>query len=758
MKELAALISPGEGGSSFGYRAEMGRNAHLHRQTILRRQYPDFDGEYQISYHFEFSGTAIVLRGRPDAVYRDGEYLMVEEIKSVLTSAEAFQHYTIAALDNFRTQLDLYLYLLRLEGKTDLKGRLHLINLAESGGEKTFDYIPDFSRTALALETVFSRILSENERRKNHHLDLQYAAEALDFPFTEYRPYQKRMSDDVASIVESGGRLLLSAPTGIGKTVGVLYPALKTAFKLDKKLYFATSKTTQRLIVRDLVDKFKQKSAPFSALFLTARAKICPTQAEICDWDTCPYIDGFAEKMLRFSFIEEMFEGAVFDGEAICRKVLPVKMCPFAVSLALSEFADLIVGDYNYIFDPRIMMRRIFSEGGADKYILIVDEAHNLPDRIRNCYSPEIAYGDVELLLASLKGKASQWTFHKNSAHFLRNLIKILHGLSGETRPVELSLSDWNALLEEAETLIMQYNLSPSGMNFDKSDPLLKFLYDFTWFAKTAGLGDGIAFLYDKTKRLLKAVCLDPGLRLKEMMDSFHSVIAMSATLAPGGFFSEMLGLYDTASSLNLPNPFPAENRQIRIIPEVSTLFKFRSRFVPRIAEIIDGIYTENPGGYFVFFPSYAYMRETAQLIKSPVILQQSEMDEDSRTEFLRQVAEGGKLFLAVLGGVFAEGVDYPGQLAGVIVVGPGLPLYCAETEMMREYFDRQYGRGFEYAYVYPGMNRVIQAAGRLIRSETDRGSITLICSRFLQEPYRSLIPRDWYVEGVEELAGKSGI
>jgi Rad3-related DNA helicase len=292
-----------------------------------------------------------------------------------------------------------------------------------------------------------------------------------------------------------------------------------------------------------------------------------------------------------------------------------------------------------------------------------------------------------------------------------------------------------------------QFGGIPSG------DPILKFLHDFAWFCKVAEMGpEGFATVFPTESEVLKILCLDPGPRLREIMASFHSVIAMSATLQPAEFFAHLLGLDQNLECLTLPYPFPMENRQIRIFGQVSTLYKFRSRFARQVAEIIDNTYNEMPGGYFAFFPSYAYMKEVAQYLKSPLLVQNSEMSEEARSEFLQEVAKGGKVFLAVLGGIFAEGVDYPGQLNGVIVVGPGLPLYCLETELQRQYYDEIYGQGFNYAYVFPGMNRVIQAAGRLIRSENDRGTITLIDARFLQEPYRSLIPRDWYVEEVEEL------
>lgn len=695
----------------------------------------------------------MILRGRPDAVYLEDDTIVVEEIKSVLAGKEAFDNYRRETLANFCAQLDIYCYLLRLEGKEPVTARLHLVNVADAGGERTIDYGPDFGEIALKLEKALSRIVAEVEKQKNHHLNLQASAEELEFPFPESRPHQQRMMDEAAAAIESGGRLMLSAPTGIGKTAGVLFPALITAFKLGKKVYFATSKTTQRHIVRDFVDKLKGQYAPFSALFLTARAKLCPQQAEVCQWEECPYLDGFAEKMTRFGLIEEMFDGAVLTGEEIAERVTPVKMCPFAVSLELAKHADLLTGDYNYVFDPRVFLRRNFGEGGAKDYIIIVDEAHNLPERVRGYYSPELSADEVEMMLAGLQGKSYSGQFFKGAAALLRTVMRRLNDLGGAEGRVELNLMEWGEMYDTAERLIMEYFLSQTEFGgVDGSDPLLKFLRDLGWFCKTALLGGGIAFLYKPRERILQAVCLDPGLRIRDIMADFHAVIAMSATLEPPDFFSRTLGLYDTAEHVSLPYPFPAENRIIRIVPDVSTVFKFRSRFTRRIAEIIDRTYSENPGGYFVFFPSYAFLRETEPYVTSPHIIQESGMSEDDRNGFLREVALGGKVFLAVMGGIFAEGVDYPGQLNGVIVAGPGLPMYCAETEMIRAYFDEVYQRGFEYAYVFPGMNRVIQAAGRLIRSETDRGTITLIGKRFLQEPYRDLIPRDWYVEGVDEL------
>jgi DNA excision repair protein ERCC-2 len=742
---------------AFSLRAGLGREEHRKRQDAIRKNSPNFDGEFGLSYEFHTGSYTIILRGRPDAVYSEMDFTIVEEIKTLAINESAFNELDLDSLLNFRAQLDLYCYILHLQGKERIKGRLFLVNLS-AVGERVFDYEPDFGGIAYAIERALSRLLSEIERRKRRKEDLQSAISAMTFPYLSLRPYQKEMMDFVAGTVESGGRLMLSAPTGSGKTAGVLFPALVEALKAGKKVYFATARGTQRAIVRDFLARLRTQNAPFSVLFLTARAKLCPRGVEECDWDFCEYKVDFTRKFEGTGLTLEMEEGAMITGEEIAQRVTPVKLCPFAVTLKLAEKADIIVGDYNYVFDPRITIRKLFAEGGAEDWILIIDEAHNLPDRARGYYSPEVTAEEVEILLAGLKGKSYNEKLFKALCSHLRRILKLYHRQQAEQSAIiELNRDEITALGEETESLLMRYILQ--GAEFgavNSSDAIVKFLYDFSRFCNIFLLGpDGFATVYLPEKRSLKIHCLDPGLRLKETMEEFYSVIAMSATLEPRDFFANMLGFYETAQAESLPYPFPTENRRIRIISEVSTKYQFRARFSKRIAEIIDEVFKDEPGGYFVFFPSFAFMREVSNHIKSPFIAQNSGMTDDARWDFLLEVKTGGKLYLAVLGGIFAEGVDYPGQLTGVMVVGPGLPLYCLETELQRGYFDEVYGQGFEYAYVFPGMNRVIQAAGRLIRSETDRGTITLIDARFLQEPYRSLIPGDWYIEEVEELCGK---
>ncbi len=755
MKELAGIIAPGEGsGSRFSLRADIGRREHQKRQNVIRGKHPDFEGEYQVSHTFDLNGWSVTVRGRPDAVYREGEALVVEEIKTVAAGSGEFAGFNPDSLLFFKAQLDLYCYLLSLADTTVISGRLYLINIA-AAGERSFDFTPDYGRTALALEQALSRLLAEAERRRQHHLNLRRAAGELRFPHPEMRAHQGRMVEAVGGAVESGKPLMLSASTGSGKTAGALFPALTGAFKQGLQVFFATSRTTQRHIVREFAELLKRQEAPFSALFLTARAKMCPLNLERCQPEECAYLADFQSKFDRCTLPEELDGGAVLEAEEIAGRVLPLTLCPFFVSLKLAEEADLTVGDYNYVFDPSARLRGLFDEGGAKDYILIVDEAHGLPVRVRERYSPELLAPAVMELLASLKAKNYADPLFKEIARFLRAVLKFLRRCSEpDFFESDISLGELGELYQTTQRLTMGLCLEAARFGSNPAEnPVFAFLKEFEWFCKVAEMGPkGFSPIYQREARSLKIACLDTAPVLREAMAQFHSVIAMSATLHPAEFFRNQLGFEEAAEYLELPYPFPQENRFIAIVPSVSTRYHLRSRFHSQIAEIVDRVYRAHPGGYFCFFPSFAYIEAVERHLESPHIVQRAEMSEEERNGFLAEVAAGGKVFLAVMGGIFAEGVDYPRQLQGVMVVGPGLPLYCAETELQRRHFDQQCDAGFEYAYAYPGMNRVVQAAGRLIRSGRDRGAVILIGARFAQEPYRSLLPRDWYVEHPGEL------
>lgn len=753
------MLVPGEyAGIPAGMRAEYGRKEHVKRQKIITGLHPDFNGEYQLSYEFESSGYTIVLRGRPDAVYIENDSTIVEEIKTVAVDEETFSRLSGIDLPGFTAQLDIYCYLLYKNENKVVKSRLFLVNIA-TGNEKTIDRVTDFPALEKSLLELFTHITAEAERQRHHADNLTSSAKKLKFPYPNIRPHQNRMMDEVAAICETGGHLMLSAPTGSGKTAGVLFPALMNAFKTGKKVYFATARNTQKHIVREFVSLLKEKEAPFSALFITARRKICPPDEETCIWQDCRYMNDFEEKFRRCGLVGEMEDGAVISGEEIAERVLPLQICPFAAQVILEEKADFLIGDYNYVFDPSAILRNVFGDGGGGDFILIIDEAHNLPSRIRERFSPSITENEIMELFETIRGKSFSGTIHKRIAIFLRSLLKFIYRFLPEMESYEFDLKEIGKMQDICDRLLIEYYLHKAKFgDTDTDDPILKFLKSVLWFFKVVEMGpEGFAPLYNPDEKRLTYLCLDSAVILKEKMAEFHAVIAMSATLNPEEYFQNVLGLPENTTSVTLPSPFPAENRTVMIAANVSTKYSIRKRFYKQTAEIIEKVYSSKPGGYFCYFPSFQYMMDVAVFLKVPYRAQQTGMLENERGIFMEEVAKGREmLFLGVMGGIFAEGVDFPGKLNGVIIIGPGLPMFCEETELQRRYYDEVYGRGFDFTYVYPGMNRVIQAAGRLIRSETDVGVIVLVGSRFTQEPYRSLLPREWYVEHPTELIAKN--
>ena len=749
------MISPGEsGGSPFRGRAEIGRREHLKRQQYLRRSYKDYSGEFQVKHCIPLENYNIIIRGRPDGVYTENGAVMIEEIKTIAAAGESFRNLTLQNLSNFKTQMDLYCFLLSRERASEnFACRLYLVNLAADEA-RTLDYIPDMKDIESVLHLTLNQLAVEIERRRQHHLALKESADRLKFPYPEYRAHQQKMIEYVEAVCDRGGRMILSAPTGAGKTAGALFPALRSAFRSGKQLYFATARTTQRFIVRDYLLKLKEQSLPFNAIFLTARSKLCPLKSEFCDRQHCQYTADFDSRLQRTGIIEDFDSGLIHDADKILGLSEPVRLCPFYVQLALAYRADVVTGDFNYVFDPAISIRQMFSEDRDKDFILIIDEAHNLPARVRNYFSPALSGENVSELLAGLQGKGFSDKLHLNFVKFMRRVLKFIGGYKGEERRIEIDFEQLNTLAEESEKLTLEYffHLIKYGAEA-AGDPVLQLLQSVSGFSRAAGMQSGsFAALYQPDGITIKLLCLDSGPICNDTLSHFHSVTAMSATLFPHEYFINQLGMGEDCEVLSLPNPFPQENRKIAIAASISTRYQVRYKFNAKLAEIIEQVYQSNPGAYFCFFPAFAYMNSLAEHLKIPYLMQNAGMTEDDRREYLREVSAGGKMFLAVMGGIFAEGVDYPGQLNGIIIVGPGLPLFCLEQELQREHYQEKYGKGFEYAYLYPGMNRVIQAAGRLIRSESDRGVIILADARFVQEPYRSLIPQEWYIDSPEEL------
>jgi DNA excision repair protein ERCC-2 len=565
------------------------------------------------------------------------------------------------------------------------------------------------------------------------------------------RPGQKEIIDAVAEAIDSRGRLFLHAPTGIGKTMAVLYPALRSLASGDvSRLFYLTAKGTGKKAATDTLAVLVSAGLRARYLVLTAREKICPHPP--CDPATCDLATGYYD---RFKDALREADGEVaFLPETITALAARHRLCPFELSLDLSIGADCIICDYNYVFDPRAFLRRYFLARGD--YLFLVDEAHNLPDRGRDMFSAQVtkrqvldarrglSRDGVEGALYRQLGRANQW--------FLDAARRL-----GE-QPAEVAAAVPSDLLEViSETTQEIEGFLASRPGHPKRPELLDLYYSAAGMLRVAELfNERYVFSLAPVggrNVMARLYCVDPSEQLEQGLNRGRAAVLFSGTLLPMDYFRRLCNRRPDARELMLPSPFPAANRRVLIHASVATRYRKRSGSAGQIAELVHAVASSQAGNYLVFFPSFAYLSLVyaayAALSGSTVpLVQARSMDDAARATFLGRFADSQEapvLAFGVMGGVFGESVDLPGELlTGAVVVGPGLPQVCLEREVIRQYHDGQDESGFYYAYVYPGLNRVLQAAGRVIRSETDRGIAVFVGERFAQEPYRRIIEEAW--------------
>jgi DNA excision repair protein ERCC-2 len=781
-------------------RNEMGREVHVAYQAAQSSQHESYLKEYALRHTLQYGSYSVIIHGRIDGVYEIDGTTIIEEVKSVLSLPKDASS-ELAPLA-YVLQLRIYLYLWgKLHPGGRVVGRLILIQ-CEPEQIRPLEILPDAEGVELLVCERLKQIVDEHEQACRHRARKQARADAIVFPFPKMRKHQDRMIEAVSLALEQGGNLLVSAPTGIGKTVAALYAALRFAAKHGLSVFFLTSKTTQQKIVADTLRLWNlepgsqpgmQSEFPvFNSLILRSKEKSCANDVVFCHESRCRYARGFFQKLDESKVREDLLAEGFISPERVYAAAVEQELCPFELSLELLKRMDVTVCDYNYIYDPAAFDRMEAIDRG--RTILIVDEAHNLYSRAREYFSPELALHQIEALRGSLRPllgfgneeesqPAFAWetpsapdsrppsqSFLGRLDDFLERIQKLFSDLL-ESYPeayesghavVSLDQEFFVELRDELDELMKRYLVYQrrSGHVQDE-DRLLQCFYAISDFCQVVAM-EGEEFVHalstEGGSTRLKIVCVDPARQLRKVNERYRSVIAMSATLSPMEFYRDVLGFDRDTESLALPSPFPRENRRILIVSEVSTAYQQRAKHFPRIARIIEEVIAIRPGNYFAFFPSFEFLKEVARLVKpkdSEILIQDRIMPDHLRSALLEKLTEPQKrhLVLAVQGGVFAEGVDYPGELAvGAIIVGPGLPKVSFEQELMRQFYEDAYSKGFEYAYLYPGMNRVVQSAGRIVRSETDRGVIVLLDKRFGYENYSRLLPRDWYESSPAEL------
>jgi DNA excision repair protein ERCC-2 len=774
---LARRIGDGRGDSM--ERRWIGQAVHRRVLSDALATFPGYAVEKGIRFSFPVDGFTAVLEGRLDGRFEDEDgIVVVDEVKSVHFAEELPRLLGSPRLERFERQLKWYLLAVsRTEGRS-VRGRLVLADI-ETGDTRLVPVPLDVQEVEADLvERVRGALV---EFFGDLALAEAKAAEADDlvFPFGSFRPGQREMAAAVARAVRQGEQLLVEAPTGIGKTAAALFPMLVEALRQGRKLYVLTSKTTQQEIFRKTLEAIAAASA--RSVRLRAKERMCANGVVLCHEDHCPFARDYAAKLDASDLLERLLAATPhLEPDFVFEESRAAEVCPFEVSLELAARADVVLGDYNYAFDPVVALSGLRDPVSLEGALLLVDEVHNLVERGRSIWSPELAEAEIRRL-SELIGTTSPKTAVAAQAAAAEVLALVLDAASGLAAPedpwnpatdlVPLDLGRLDDVRLSMESLLVRHLADlRNGADRVPDDPVLGLYFLFAGFhdvarrAAPAGrLDEAFDLLASRgpSGARLAIFCKDPSRLLGETFDAAFATVGMSATLSPPEFYRDLLGLDpDRTSVLALPSPFPPENRAVLVAPGVDTTWRGRGAAMPRIARLVSEVAAACPGNVLALFPSYRFL-DDARALLPPLpghrVLRPSdrstELERNAVLEALRQ--DGSRiLLLAVSGGPFAEGVDYPGaMLHGVVVVSPALPQVRFEQERMRLYFEERYGRGFEYAYVIPGMTKVVQSAGRVIRSETDVGVIALVCRRFLQNPYRRFLPSHWYDERPEELA-----
>lgn len=740
-----------------------GSRIHAYYQ---KKQGDNYLSEYYLEHTFDVDGFAVTLQGRADGIILYKDEVIIDEIKSTVIDLKTFadeqgdwhigQAKCYALMYGFEHQLSTvgirmtYIH----QGTDEKMMRQSTHNLADLESE-----INDLIHRYLEFYNIIFR---KTEARNG-------SAKELRFPFNSFRLGQKELAKYVYAIARQGGTLFVEAPTGIGKTISTLYPFVKSfGDESTDKIFYLTAKTSGKEAASQAMSILKQKGLAASFVNITAKDKICFNPGAGCNPDECPFAKDYYNKV-NDVIKTLMLSSSTYDYETITKVAFDANICPFELELDLSLFTDVIICDYNYLFDPLVYMRRYFDETQGN-YLALVDEAHNLVERARDMYSAELTISQFNLMKKAIKKLE-----HKKIKSAIRSLQKHFKSI------LETHLEEYTLITEHDLKFYRSLNsFLLAGQDVLKNhhsfvnDAFLDFFFGVNKYLKLFDIFDDSFVCYThhfgKKDFSIKIYNLDPSRHIRRNLEKVQSRVLFSATLSPINYYVDVLGGQSSDPVLMLPNPFPPENRILMIAPTVSTKYKHRQDTFGEIARYIERFTSHKTGNYLVFFPSYQYLSDVEAVLNLNesinVITQTKDMKDEEKDQFLARFILNPSITtigLAVLGGAFSEGIDLvEDRLIGAVIIGVGLPQMSYERDLIRTYYDRTEHNGFEFSYVNPGMNRVMQAVGRVIRSETDHGAVLLIDDRYLQARYRNLFKQEWTnyqvvtsEEDIDELTAK---
>ena len=728
----------------------MQMGSRIHRK-IQRQMGSDYQAEVPLKTEIVCDGFILKIEGRADGLIHTKEQVMVDEIKGVLRELDRVQEPAGIHL----AQAKCYASMIAEQEGVDEIGVQMTYCQMETEEVKRFQY----SYQSNELKVWFDEVIRQYEKWAKFQIEWRKARNAsikgIEFPFP-YRKGQRDLAVSVYRTILRKKKLFIQAPTGVGKTISTVFPAVKAVGEeLGEKIFYLTAKTITRTVAEQAFETLREQNLKFKVITLTAKEKICFCEETSCNPDDCPYAKGHFERV-NDAVYELLMQEDVMSREVLEAQARKHKVCPFEMALDVSTWVDGVICDYNYVFDPDARLRRFFAEGGAGGYLFLIDEAHNLVERGRQMYSAELCKEDFLAVKKLVKGEAPRFAKRLEACNKILLAMKkecenykVLDNISHFGIQLMNVLSETDRYLEECvdkevrETVLDFYFQVRSFLN----------IYD--------GLDENYVIYteYQENGRfVLKLFCVNPAANLQKCLDKGNSAVFFSATLLPIQYYKRLLSTEKDNYAVYIDSSFDTKKRLLMNGVDVSTRYTMRSReMYQRYATYIFRVVKAKMGNYLIFFPSYRFMedvyQEFTQLLASDeeemeLVIQQKHMDEEERENFLRAFEMGREKSLigfGVLGGIFSEGIDLTNEkLIGTLIIGTGLPQVCNEREILKSYFDQKGLYGFDYAYRYPGMNKVLQAAGRVIRTEDDRGVILLLDERFQREKGKEIFPKEW--------------
>jgi DNA excision repair protein ERCC-2 len=719
-------------------------------QKVQHQRPASYQSEVSLNYTHETEDFSLHISGRVDGILADADGILIEEIK---TTSAPLERLRLTQDPTHWGQVKVYAYLYALQ--EDLQALTLRLTYYQIDSEECLELERVVTRDELwpFFEDLLARYLDWAHTLWTWAHQRDAALGTLAFPFGAFRPGQRHMAVGIYRRIRDGGHLMIEAPTGIGKTMGTLYPAVKALGEGHvEKIFYLTARTTGRLAAHAAAEALNARGSCLKTLVLTAKEKICAFPDAACTPEECPYALGHYDRVN--AALGELFGRDLVAAEALCASAERHQVCPFELSLDLALWVDCIICDYNYVFDPRVRLRRFFEEGSGS-YAFLVDEAHNLVDRARDMFSATLNKKAVLSLRRELKaaqpglfkalGRINAWMLAARKrcdangddhaeASAPEDLYPHLHDFHRRSEVVLVE----NKSASYREALLEQYFVVHRFLRVAEQ-------YDEAYRTCYRQVGKDLD---------LRLFCLDPARQLGETLSGCRSAVFFSATLRPEDYYRHLLGLPQGTEVVALPSPFPPENLAVFVDNRISTHYRDRSRTCTSVAEGILRV-VRREGNHLVFFPSYAYLEMVhgALIELAPDLEMRSQtpsMSEAARVEFLDSFQTeplDGCVGLAVMGGIFGEGIDLVGgRLTGAVIVGVGLPGICMERDLIRDYFNNRRRDGFAYAYTYPGITRVLQAVGRVIRTASDRGTVLLMDRRYGTPIYRRLMPPHWQI------------